>query len=118
MKISSNLKTIGVKLLAFNEGDVSSTFTAENDRRINHDKEVKEAIIKKYYQIYARNPSLFQDVGLAPLSSIVAELFDKFTNLQILNSLKMLGTHSIDNYSEEMIFKLYEKYSSAKFMKA
>ena len=57
-----------------------------------------------------------QEYSLAPLSNLIAEIFDSAEHSKILDCLKMLGSHSIDNYGEDLIFKLYEKYSSAPFM--
>jgi hypothetical protein len=46
----------------------------------------------------------------------MADLFDTFEHKEILECLKVLGSTSIDNYSEELITKLYDNYAQKTFM--
>ena len=48
---------------------------------------------------------------MSPLGVVFAELFDEMSFDEHILCLKMLGSHSIDNYSEEFIEKLYKHYS-------
>ncbi len=71
-------------------------------------------IFDMYKKVYARNPKLFaegQSYGLSPLGAVFAELFDNMSFDDHMVCLQMLGNYSIDNYTEEFINKLYEKYS-------
>lgn len=74
-----------------------------------------------YKEVYARNPELFaegQSYGLSPLGAVFAELFDEMTFDDHMICLQMLGSYSIDNYTEEFIEKLYEKYSQQHHLQA
>ena len=67
-----------------------------------------------YREVFERNPDFFgkdHSYGLSPLSFICAELFDEMSFDEHVLCLKMLGDYSVDNYTEEFIEKLYERYS-------
>ena len=67
-----------------------------------------------YKDVFQRNPQLFGEghsYGLSPLSVIFAELYDDLSFDDQILCLKMLGSYSIDNYTEEFIEKLYERFS-------
>lgn len=48
---------------------------------------------------------------MAPLSALIASLFDKMEHGEVLTALQLLGSNKIDNYGEEFITKLYENFS-------
>lgn len=67
-----------------------------------------------YKDILARNPELFNQstsYTLSPLSVIFADLFDELNFDDRIFCLKMLGSDSIDRYTEVFIQKLYDNYS-------
>jgi hypothetical protein len=71
-------------------------------------------IFEIYKDVFARDPQLFSQgggYGLSPLGAVFAELFDEMSFDDRLNCLSILGSHSIDNYTEEFIQKLYDSYS-------
>lgn len=76
--------------------------------------------MKKYFEMYERNPQLFGDehniYSLAPLSAMMADLFDSFEHSEVLECMQLLGAKNIDNYSEDFIMKLYENYAQMAFM--
>lgn len=85
----------------------------------------KRMILKSYIDIFKRDPKFFTSgealteedppsYSLFPLSEIIADLIDRLTHGEVLNCIKMLSSTKIDNYSERLISKLYEKYSSPK----
>lgn len=121
MNVSCNLRTLGVNLVFQVEEDSSdisigndSLFQEENADRLQKDKQYKKMIFDMYKEVYARTPELFaegQSYGLSPLGAVFAELFDEMTFDDHMICLQMLGSYSIDNYTEEFIEKLYENYS-------
>ena len=63
-------------------------------------------MFRMYLEVFNRNPDLFstsKPFGLSPLSVVFAELFDELDFDDHMNCLKMLGSHSIDNFTEEFI---------------
>lgn len=71
-------------------------------------------IFEMYKDVFKRNPELFSNeksFGLSPLSVVFAELFDQMSFEDHRQCLSMLGSHSVDNYTEEFIQKLYDAYS-------
>lgn len=72
-------------------------------------------IIQMYKDIFARNPALFalsdNSYTLSPLSTIFAKLFDEMDFDERILCLKMLGSDSIDRYTEEFVQKLYDNYT-------
>lgn len=74
-------------------------------------------ILDKYLDIYQRRPDLFSTgYSLAPLSKIFSDLLETLAHEKIAAVLTMLGHECLDNYSEELIVKLYENYSEPAFM--
>lgn len=43
----------------------------------------------------------------------MAEVLDQYNDDQVLLCLEMLGSDKVDNYHEEFIKKLYERYAAA-----
>ena len=75
----------------------------------------KLVIFKMYKEIFERNPSLFGaecSAAMSPLSVLLTEVSDATGFEDHLAGLKMLGTHSMDNYTEQYIEKLFSKYAS------
>ena len=71
-------------------------------------------IFQMYKEVFSRDPELFsgaKSFGLSPLSVVMADLFDEMSFDDRMRCLEMLGAHSIDNYTEDFISKLYEAYS-------
>jgi hypothetical protein len=67
--------------------------------------------------ISKRSPELCRDsYSLGPLASVISELYNKFNHRQILECLRLLGPSNLDNYSEDLIVKLYENYSQHNFI--
>ena len=67
-----------------------------------------------YKEVFSRSPDLFvvgTSYTLSPLSVIFAELYDEMSFDDRILCLKMLGSDSIDRYTEEFIQKLYDNYS-------
>ena len=71
-------------------------------------------IFEMYKDVFERDAEKFgedKSHALSPLGVVFAELFDEMSFDEHILCLKMLGSHSIDNYSEEFIEKLYKHYS-------
>ena len=71
-------------------------------------------IFEMYKEVFSRKPELFvvgTSYTLSPLSVIFAELYDEMSFEDRILCLKMLGSDSIDRYTEEFIKKLYDNYS-------
>ena len=71
-------------------------------------------IFEVYKDVFERDPELFSQgrgYGLSPLGVVFAELFDEMSFDDRRNCLSMLGSYSIDNYTQEFIQKLYDSYS-------
>jgi len=90
-------------------------FKQENDDRFERERDEKLRIFDMYSSIFDRNPTLFKEhkeYSLSPLSNLISELFQEFSPERALKSLQILGNTTIDNYSEEMIVKMYNRFSS------
>lgn len=90
-------------------------FQLINDRLEKQDVSNKKMILKKYEHIYRQQPELLKrpEASLSPLSYLMAEVLDEYTDEEVLMCLEMLGSDKVDNYHESFIKKLYERYSSA-----
>ena len=81
-------------------------FKEENADRIEKERQYKRMIFDMYKEVFARSPELFsagKSYGLSPLSVIFAELYDELDFEERILCLEMLGSHSIDRYTEEFI---------------
>jgi len=79
--------------------------------RVARDRQYKRMIFEMYKEVHERRPSLFSEglsYGLSPLGVVFAELFDEMSFDEHMKCLEILGSHSIDNYIEELIKKLYD----------
>lgn len=113
MNVSCNLRTLGVNLLFQVEEDsnaksieTDNLFKEENADRIEKERQYKHMIFDMYKEVFARSPEFFsasKNYTLSPLSVIFAELFDNIGFEERILCLKMLGSHSIDRYTEEFI---------------
>ena len=91
-----------------------SLFKGENEERIEKEMQYKRMIFEMYKEVFSRNSDLFvvgTSYTLSPLSVIFAELYDEMSFEDRILCLKMLGSDSIDRYTEEFIKKLYDNYS-------
>lgn len=48
---------------------------------------------------------------MSPLSYLMTEVMDQYNDEEVLQCLEILGSDKVDNYHEEFIKKLYERYS-------
>ena len=63
-----------------------------------------------YKEVFTRNNKKFvseEGYTLSPLGVVFAELFDEMSFEEHITCLQMLGSEKIDNYSEEIIDKMY-----------
>lgn len=47
---------------------------------------------------------------------MISQLYNTFNHKQIVECLRLLGPSNLDNYSEDLIVKLYENYSQHNFV--
>ena len=109
MNVSCNLQTLGVNLLFQVEEDsneisigTDSIFKQENADRLEKHRKDQLMIFNMYKAIFNRNPKMFganYNYGLSPLGVVFAELFDSMSFHERIMCLRILGSHSIDNYS-------------------
>ena len=84
--------------------------------RFEREREAKRLIFDMYKGAFNRNPDLFRkhkEYSLSPLSNLMAELFDDFNAQDALNCLQILGNNALENYSEDLIVKMYDRFSSS-----
>ena len=94
---------------------MTKAFQSSNYKRLQDEQAFKKKIFDQYREVYKRSPQLFSEdesYTLQPLSGLVSDLFDELTLQEVIDSMKMLGKTQIDNYEENLIAKLSEKYSS------
>ena len=113
MNVSCNIRTLNVNLLLQFEEDTNEVslvkdllLKGENEERFEKDRQYKLMIVDMYKDVFARAPERFesgQGYGLSPLGVIFAELFDEMSFSDRMKCLSMLGSYSIDNYTEEFI---------------
>ena len=85
---------------------IDNLFNEENADRIQKEKQYKQMIFEMYKEVFARSPELFEvgrSYSLSPLSVVFAELYDEMGFEDRILCLKMLGSNSIDRYTEDFI---------------
>lgn len=89
--------------------------TAINERLESQTLDSKIMVLKKYENVYHQEPALLKrpEASLSPLSYLMAEVLDKYTDEEVQKCLEILGSDKVENYHETFIKKLYERYSPA-----
>jgi hypothetical protein len=89
-------------------------FSRINERMEKQDLAHKIMILKKYEHIYHQAPELLKrpDASLSPLSYLMSEVLDQYSDQEVQMCLEMLGSEKVENYHETFIKKLYERYSA------
>jgi len=119
LSVSPNLMTIESKKVtpqAAGEGELQFTdkgFEEINQREEFVDTENKVNILKLYEGMYHQKPEMLRrpEASLSPLSYLMAQVFDKYKDEDVLTWLQMLGSEKVENYHETFIKKLYERYT-------
>lgn len=81
-------------------------------------KELKKLIFNQYLKVHKIEKHKFEAIhgGLAPLSEVIASIFDSLSNREMLDAFSMLGTRSIENYSEDLMKVLFDKFTSPAYI--
>ena len=123
MNVASNLRTLSLDLLydasevdSISEDHIQdSNFRKENELRFETERQSKTLIFDMFKEVFDRNPDLFhkhKEYNLQPLSNLMAEIFDELSPKDALMCLQILGNKQLENYSEDLIVKLYDRFSS------
>jgi hypothetical protein len=96
-------------------GEGDKKFENINNALEKADQDNKMLVLKKYQNLFHQQPELLKrpEASLSPLSYLMAEVLDQYNDEQVLLCLEMLGSEKVENYHEEFIKKLYERYSPA-----
>jgi hypothetical protein len=119
LNVSPSLMTIeGKKVTPQAVGEGQLQFTDKGFEEINQreefvDTENKVKILKLYEGMFHQKPDLLKrpEASLSPLSYLMAQVFDKYKDEDVLTWLQMLGSEKVENYHETFIKKLYERYT-------
>lgn len=117
INVAPNLMTIQpfkqIDYTIENTKQAESGFASVNESHEREDKTIKRMILKKYEALFRHKPELLKlpEASLNPLSFLMAELFETYTDEEVILCLQLLGSDKVDNYHETFIKKLYDRYS-------
>ncbi|CDW77558.1 UNKNOWN [Stylonychia lemnae] len=118
VNVAANLQTIEIQKI--NNTYEDPVFESVNHQASKKERDIKTKIIKKYQQIFQHsskeieneNPLNHEKIILSPLSKLMADVIEDMSADEVMECLKILGNQKLDNYHEDFIKQLYEKYSS------